>query len=72
MKVQITQCDRCGKRDNGVQVDAWTARKGTQKYTGDLCGTCWTELLKIFKPSTLAKGRHQVVATELNDIPKNA
>ena len=72
MKLQISACDRCGTRENGVKVHAWSARKASQRYTGDLCDKCWKELLDIFKPSTLSKGRHQIVVHNIDDIPKNA
>jgi len=72
MKIQITACDRCGKRDNGVAVEPWSARMGSVRYTGDLCDPCWKELLSIFQPSTLNKGRHQIVVMDPDKIPKNA
>jgi hypothetical protein len=72
MKIQVTACDRCGKRDNGVAVDSWSCRRGTRRYAGDLCEECWNELVTIYQPSTLHKGRHQIVVSDPESIPKNS
>lgn len=72
MKIHITACDRCGVREEKKAIKPWTCRRGTVRYQGDLCEKCWSELLDVFQPSTLAKSRHQIIVTDLKDIPRNA
>ena len=70
MRLQIVACDKCGVREEKKTVKAWTARRGTTRYSGELCEKCWTDLLDTFHPSSLAKSRHQIVITNVDDIPK--
>lgn len=72
MKIHITACDRCGIREEKKTIKPWTARRGSTRYQGDLCEKCWTELLKTFQPSALSKNRHQIIVTNVEDIPKNS
>lgn len=67
VKYQITACDRCGTEEN---VSTWVARRGNRKFPGDLCEECWNDLLKIFQPSAGNRGRHEIVITHIDDIPK--
>lgn len=67
VKYQITACDRCGTEEN---VSTWVARRGNRKFPGDLCEVCWKDLLKIFQPSAGNRGRHEIVITHIDDIPK--
>lgn len=69
MKIQVTACDRCGLRDDNGKVSAWTTRRANQRYVGDLCDPCWAELVSIFRPSNMPKGRHKMQATRIEDIP---
>lgn len=72
MKLHITACDRCGIREEKKAIKAWTARRGSTRYQGDLCDKCWKDLLDTFKLSNLSKSRHQIIVTNVDDIPKNA
>lgn len=69
MKLQIIACDRCGKREDKVKIESWSARKGQHRYVGDLCKNCWDELLSVYQPSNMPRGRHRVQETDLRDIP---
>lgn len=72
MRLQIVACDRCGVREEKKAVKPWTARRGTSRYTGELCEKCWAELVDTFHPSPMAKSRHQIVITSVEDIPKKS
>lgn len=70
VKLQIAACDKCGAREEKVRITAWSSRRGSTRYTGDLCDKCWDNLVRTFNPSTLSKSRHQIVVTEVTEIPK--
>lgn len=72
MKIQLTACDRCGVREEKKTIKPWTARRGSTRYQGDLCDKCWNELVSTFKPSPLSKNRHQIIVTNIDNIPKNS
>lgn len=70
MKYQITGCDKCGVREDKKPVKSWSARRGTTRYSGDLCERCWGELVEEFGLSPLTNSRHKIVITDIDDIPK--
>ena len=72
MKLQITACDRCGVREEKKAVKPYTARRGTVRYSGDLCEKCWKDLLDTFNLNALSRSRHNIIAVNIDDIPKNA
>lgn len=70
MRFQIIGCDKCGVREDKKPVKTWTARRGTTRYTGDLCDKCWDLLVKEFSVSNMTSSRHQIIITDIDDIPK--
>lgn len=70
-RVSIVVCDRCSLRNDDGRVATWTVRRGTQRYTGDLCDKCFDEMLRIYRPSALAKARHQIHVIDPDKIPKH-
>lgn len=69
MKLQIIACDKCGTREEKKPVGEWSIRRGSTRYTGDICDKCFKDFLNEYKPSPLSKGRHVVEATKIEDIP---
>lgn len=72
MRYEIVACDKCGAREDKKAVTAWTARRGHSRYNGELCETCWAELLDTFHPSARSKSRHKIVITDIEDIPEQS
>jgi len=71
MKLQIVACDKCGSKEDKKKISEWTARRGSTRYTGDLCDKCFQQLLKEYQPQPTSRSRHTVTATDINKIPKS-
>lgn len=72
MKITSIACDSCGVHEDKQPVRAWSARRGSSHYKGDLCETCFDKMVKQFKPSNRSGSRHEIVETNLKDIQKKA
>lgn len=70
MKLQVIACDKCGSREDKKDISEWTARRGSTRYTGDLCDKCFQQLLKDYGPQPMSRSRHTIEATDINKIPK--
>jgi hypothetical protein len=45
-------------------------RRGTRRWTGELCDKCFDALIKEWDPSDLPRGQHRIVETKMEDIVK--
>ena len=70
MKLQIVACDKCGSKEDKKVIEEWTARRGSTRYSGDLCDKCFQQLLKDYGLQPLSRGRHSIEATDINKIPR--
>ena len=72
MKLVTLACDKCGTPDEKGRVTTWTARRGSRRYSGELCDKCFEKLVKDFKPTTHGTRTHVIEETKMKDIPRNA
>ena len=70
MKIISTACDSCGVPDTKQAVSAYSLRRGTRRWNGELCDKCFDKFLKEWNPSDLPRGMHQIVETKMEDIVK--
>lgn len=70
MRYEIIGCDKCDVREDKRPVRTWTARRGTVRYTGDLCDKCWGELTNTFNLRPMTNARHAVNVVNVDEIPK--
>lgn len=69
MKITSVACDQCKVSEEKKPVTQYSLRRGSRRWTGDLCDKCFDKLLKEFNPSNLPRGKHQIVETKIEDIP---
>lgn len=72
MKITSIACDACGVHEDKRPVKAWSARRGSTHYRGELCDECFDKMVKQFKPDSKGGVRHAIVETKLKDIQKKA
>ena len=70
MKITSIACDKCGITEAKRPVTQSSMRRGTRRWTGELCDKCFDKLLKEWDPSDLPRGHHQIVETKMEDIVK--
>lgn len=70
-RVQTVVCDRCKAKDDDIPVLSWSGKRGNAKVQGDLCQPCWDELMKLFRPDPIGRGRHHIVMTDPATLHKN-
>lgn len=68
MKIQVLECDRCGARNGVVTLDG---KRDGIPFTGDLCASCWDELVERFgvRPGTRPEKKKFEVLEDVADIP---
>ena len=79
MKIEVTVCDRCGKRIEEGQGSVLNLARGDKRQTRDLCGLCEDELQEFLQGKPLLveprKERARVAGTaelELNEAKRVA
>tara|TARA_X000001036_G_scaffold208736_1_gene196270 strand:+ start:3285 stop:3500 length:216 start_codon:yes stop_codon:yes gene_type:complete len=70
VKIVSVACDGCGTADGKRTVTQYSLRRGTRRWTGELCDKCFDKLIKEWNPSDLPRGHHQIVETKMEDIVK--
>lgn len=63
-QISMRVCDRCKRRSDEVNVTPWSARRGPARVGGDLCDSCWADVLTTFQPEPVTRTRHKIVVTE--------
>lgn len=70
MRITSIACDKCGIAETKRPVTQYSMRRGTRRWTGELCDKCFDRLLKEWDPSDLPRGQHRIVETKMEDIVK--